>query len=73
MKISGRGSLEKALSVAEDAIALETEKSIVVDRTAFASRKRGRVALSTISNMPEESMDRCKADDVGFWRYEVFS
>lgn len=69
MKEVGRKSLERAVSSARESITLETDTDIVIDRTGFASRKRGRVALSTISNLPEASMGSCKVDESAFWRY----
>lgn len=67
--------LEQALARTKSTV-IEEKDGITIDKSfAFASRKRGRVALSTVSenivqfnDKPSSEMDRPSAEAV-FWRY----
>ena len=70
--------LEQALARTNNTV-IEEKDGITIDKSfAFASRKRGRVALSTVSNntvqfndKPNNEMDRPSAETL-YWRYISF-
>lgn len=65
----GAGTLEKAIRKSLGEAVVETDSAIIIDRATFASRKRGRLALSTLSNVPiVMNEDEINDDDIDYWK-----